>query len=350
MTSSKLREQVGDLRQLASVRRIMLDEGAERGSGALLFSTGGGLDFMVLVDRALDIGTLGYWGVPLAWQSPSGFRSPALWSPYDAEGTGFNLGFSGLLMTCGLDHIRQPRSGQPLHGRLPGTPARLTNYGEDWGGGEPKLFCEGEIVQSRYGGECLRLRRRIEAPIGGCELRLVDEVENCAPQPWPQAMLYHINFGFPAIANGTTVALAGREFVGPVVMGDAAAVPEVVCVPSGSEAEAECTVSTPGEGLGLRVSIAYSAPTLPFLQLWRDLRPRAGLIAVEPCTSARNDDGTSYDEPPLEPGAKRTYSLRISVSGSADPNWLMRSVGTQGLGGGAETSPHVSAINSGSER
>ena len=80
----------GDLRQLASVRRIVLDDGPERGVRALAFSTGGGLDFWVLVDRSLDIGPLWYRGVPVAWQSPSGFRSPYLHDAERDRGLGFN--------------------------------------------------------------------------------------------------------------------------------------------------------------------------------------------------------------------------------------------------------------------
>lgn len=38
-------EKVADLHQLASVRRITLDEGPERGVRALSFDTGGGLAF-----------------------------------------------------------------------------------------------------------------------------------------------------------------------------------------------------------------------------------------------------------------------------------------------------------------
>ncbi len=45
---------------------------------ALAFSTGGGLDFWVMADRSLDIGPLWYRGSPVAWQSPSGFRSRSL--------------------------------------------------------------------------------------------------------------------------------------------------------------------------------------------------------------------------------------------------------------------------------
>jgi hypothetical protein len=36
-----------------------------------------------------------------------------------------------------------------------------------------------------------RLRRRIEAPIGGSTLRIIDPVENLAPVPTPPASLYY---------------------------------------------------------------------------------------------------------------------------------------------------------------
>ena len=165
-----MRRLVGDLRQVASVRRIVLDDGQERGVRALAMSTGGGMDFWILTDRSFDIGPVWCDGRPVAWQGANGFRSPTL---HDAEADGargFNRSFSGFLVTCGLDHVRQPDGPHPLHGRFPFTPARVVAYGEDWERDEPVLFGEGETVQSRYGGECIVLRRRIEAPIGGREI------------------------------------------------------------------------------------------------------------------------------------------------------------------------------------
>ncbi|MGV3652398.1 MAG: DUF4432 family protein, partial [Devosia sp.] len=151
---------VGDPRQLASVKRVMLLDGPEAGVEALLFSTGGGLDFTVLTGRGLDIGTVHYKGVPMAWQSAAGFAHPGLIDREGDGGRGFGRGFSGFLVTCGLDHIRQPKDGHPLHGRLPFTPARLIAAGEDWDREVPVLYCEGEVTQARHGGEVLRLRRR----------------------------------------------------------------------------------------------------------------------------------------------------------------------------------------------
>jgi hypothetical protein len=309
MRRDELAPLVGDARQFASVRRIVLDEGPGRGVSALLFSTGGGLDFMVLADRAMDIGTLHWRGVPFAWQAPVGFPAPGLINPEGDGGRGFNRGFSGLLMTCGLDHVRQPRDGRPLHGRLPGTPARLLACGEAWDRDEPVLFAVGEAVQASYGGEALLLHRRIEAPIGGAEVRIFDEVENIGPEPTPQALLYHLNFGYPGVATGSRVSLDGTPVWGPLSFADPEARPEVVCLPAGGGPEAECRVT----GGAATIKVAFGTEALPHLQLWRDLRPRVGVLAVEPVTSNRHPDGSSGPETILASGEKRSFRVRIGL-------------------------------------
>lgn len=312
---ASLRPLVGDLRQLASVRRITLDDGAERGVRALAFSTGGGLDFWVMADRSLDIGPLWWRGLPVAWQSPGGFRSPALHDAEGEGGTGFDRSFSGLLVTCGLDRIRQPSGGEPLHGRLPFTPARLTAYGEDWERDEPMLFCEGEVVQARYGGEAFRLRRRIEAPVGGNALRIEDMVENLSAEARTQAILYHVNLGFPAIATGTRVRLGGRDLLAPLLLPDPSAASAAESHPVDHEPQAVCTVATPQATGGEQVAIlSFETATLPHLQVWHDLRPHAGVLALEPCTSARAQGGVSGPEPVIEPGGQRRYGLCLSLS------------------------------------
>ena len=138
MKSSELRAKVGSLSQFASVRRITLDDGVERGVRALAFSSGGGLDFWVLSDRSLDIGPVWWKGMPAAWQSMAGFRSPALHHAEEDGGRGYSRTNSGFLVTCGLDHIRQPHDPHPMHGRLPFTP--VTRAGVN--GSRPCIGCE----------------------------------------------------------------------------------------------------------------------------------------------------------------------------------------------------------------
>lgn len=307
-----LRPLVGDLRQVASVRRIVLDDGAERGVRALAFSTGGGLDFWAMADRSLDIGTLSLCGAQLGWQSPAGFRSPALGGPDDDGGFGFNRSFSGFLVTCGLDHIRQPRDGHPLHGRLPHTPARLIACGEDWNAPEPLLFCEGEIVQWRCGGEGYSLRRRIEAPIGGRTVRIRDRIENIGTAPGPLHLLYHFNLGYPLVASGAAVDLNGTPVVGPL-----AAVPDAGSRPAvdifSCEGEAtQCHVRR-ADG-GHQVRFRWNGAALPFLQVWRDLRPRSCVLSIEPCTAGRDADGANTGAPTLAPGDVARFEVDIEVA------------------------------------
>jgi Domain of unknown function (DUF4432) len=313
MIGKELRTNVGDLRQFASVRRIALDDGVERGVRALAFSNGGGLDFWVLSDRSLDIGPLWWKGMPIAWQSMAGFRNPTLHHAEEDGGRGFSRSFSGFVVTTGLDHIRQPLGSHPLHGRLPFTPARVTAYGEDWEREDPVLFCEGEVMQFRFGGEALRLRRRIEVPIGGHEVRITDKVENLAAQETPQASLYHFNLGYPAIAAGSIVTLGSKQLLGVKSLPDPADEPQSVSYPTGDTKRAVCTVSTPTQsGERLDIAFAFATDTLPHLQIWHDFRPHACVLGIEPCTSARAL--IPGPEKTLKPGEMHQFELSISFA------------------------------------
>ena len=285
--AAALRSLVGDLRQLASVRRIVLDDGPERGVQALAFSTGGGLDFWVLCDRSFDIGPLWWCGMPAAWQSPTGFASPMLREPDAEGGFGFERLFSGFLVTCGLDHIRQPVGAKPLHGRLPFTPGRLTAHGEDWNAATPVLFCEGEVTQARLNGERLRLLRRIEAPIGGSSLRIIDRVQNIGGREEEIFLLYHTNFGFPLVAPGSTLSLGGEVVLGPVTRDSGHGEPSIRCM--AAPADPVCTLRRPGDGRwhGLEAAVRWDASTLPYLQIWNDPRPNNHIIAIEPVSTDR---------------------------------------------------------------
>jgi hypothetical protein len=268
-------------------REIVID-----GTRALAFTTNSGLEFAVLIDRSLDIGPLSWRGEAVGWVGPSGFRHPAGHDPQADEGRGFNRLFSGFLVTGGLEHIRQPAGGHPLHGSLAFTPARLTASGVD--------FCEGEVRQPGF-----RLTRRIEARAN--TLSIVDVVWNVAATEQRQASLYHFNIGRPALASGTVVRQGPYQRLGPLTVPDKALPSISYPVTAGG---AQCTVVTPG----VTVEFAFDGATLPHLQLWGDLGlERGGVLSVEPCTSERLEGGLSGEEPVLEPGNARQYTLSVSL-------------------------------------
>src|SRR5690606_41808413 len=104
LSKRELAERSGMLSQFAGVRLMTLDDGVERGIRMLEFRNGTGLRFTVLVDRAMDIADCEYKGQAIGWHSPSGFRHPGL-HEYEGEGgLAWARSFSGLLVTCGLDH------------------------------------------------------------------------------------------------------------------------------------------------------------------------------------------------------------------------------------------------------
>ena len=104
LTREEAEAHSGSLGHAAGVRSMVLSDGLERGIRMLEFRTGTGLRFTVLVDRAMDIADCEHAGRAIGWHSPAGFKNPAL-HDYEGEGgLGWLRSFSGLMVTCGLDH------------------------------------------------------------------------------------------------------------------------------------------------------------------------------------------------------------------------------------------------------
>ncbi len=224
LTRLQVEERTGSLAQFAGVRLVTLEDGVERGIRSLEFRSGSGLKFNVLIDRAFDIADCEYKGNSIGWQSPTGFRNPAL-HEYEGEGgLAWLRSFSGLLVTCGLDHILfmneenadhfnySPRKtvSSSLHGRIGMIPGKLLSYGETWEGDECTLFCEGLVVQASVFGEDLHLIRRIEVKLGTSEIHLKDRVVNHGFNRTPHMLCYHINIGYPVLDEGS-------EYLAPIL-------------------------------------------------------------------------------------------------------------------------------------
>lgn len=227
LTRQELEALSGGLSHAAGVRFVQLEDGLERGIRMLEFRTGTGLRFTVLVDRAMDIADCEHAGRAIGWHSPSGFRHPGL-AEYEGEGgLGWMRSFSGLMITCGLDHILfmaeaptpeyvyGPRktAKHSLHGRAGTIPARLTGYGERWEGERCFLWAEGVVTQSAVFGEHLELHRRIEAEVGTDDIRLTDRVVNRGFYKTPHMFCYHLNLGHPLLDEGSRYLAPIREVV-----------------------------------------------------------------------------------------------------------------------------------------
>jgi len=234
MSRRDIAASAGSLSQFAGVRLMTLGDGVERGIRMLEFRTGTGLRFTALVDRALDIADCDYRGQAIGWHSPAGFRHPGL-HEYEGEGgLAWARSFSGLMVTCGLDHILfmnevpadnyvygpKQTVSHSLHGRVGTIPARLTGYGERWEGERCILWAEGVVQQSAVFGEDLHLIRRIEVDVGSNEIRLSDRVVNHGFYRTPHMYCYHINVGHPVLAEGSRYLAPIKDVVWAAHAGD----------------------------------------------------------------------------------------------------------------------------------
>ncbi len=338
-----LERRTGDLAAAGGIRKVLLEEGSERGILALEFRTGTGLAFDVLVDRAMDIGPAEFRGQALGWRSATGFRHPGLHEYADEGGLSWLRSFSGLLVTAGLDHTlftaevdasqyRYPHRRvvwNGLHGRIANIPARLQGYGEKWEGDRCALWAEGEVRQAAVFGEHLLLRRRIESEIGANELLIADTVTNRGFDRTPHMFLYHVNLGWPLVDEGT-------RFVAPVsrIRWQTQSVfdQQISCwrMPDPqphlvervyehdlvADSAGKFAVAVINTRLEFGVLLEWSRNEFPCFFEWLHLREGAYAIGLEPSThhvegepSARKDGTMIW----LEHGESRSYHTRLAV-------------------------------------
>ena len=348
LSRDELERRTGDLSAVAGIRQVVLDNGVERGVRAIDLRTASGLELEVLVDRAFDLGSARFRGVPLGWRSGNGFRHPGLHEHTDEGGLSWLRALDGLLVSGGLDHtlfggsVDATRYAYPpkqtvshgLHGRLTAIPARLLEAREvvttdAAGAASSVLRVVGEVVQATSFGEHLRLTRTIELDFDGREIRLHDVVDNLGFETTPHMFLYHLNFGWPFVDEGT-------EFVAPIAstlwasdsttqqgvsyrtlpepqQGFVEQVYEHEIVPD-AEGRNHVALLAPDKTIGVEVS--WTAAGMPHFFEWQNLRNGQYAVGLEPSTHHVDGDGAARDDGSmiwLEHGDSRSYDTTIRV-------------------------------------
>ncbi len=228
-TRRELESYTGDLRQIADIRLATLDDGAERGVRVADVRTGSGLDFTVMLDRAMDIGNTVYNGIPIAWHSGTGAAHPSRFEP---SARGWLRTFpGGLLALCGLTQAGaasepDPENGEALtlHGRIGNTPAHDVRIERVWDGEERwTLRLSGIVDEANLFHHRLRLERTLEITPGEPQITIQDRVRNMGGEAAPLMMLYHCNFGWPLLSPDSELISPADE----VTPRDAAAEPGI---------------------------------------------------------------------------------------------------------------------------
>ena len=289
---------VGHMAQIASIRRLVSDDGKGRGMRVLEVNNGSGLSFSIHPDRGMDIGQAYYKGTPLAWVSRNQEVAPQF---YDAEGLEWLRTWGGGLLTgCGLTNVGGPNtaSGERhgLHGRLSHTPAEEVNTTAGWSdSGAYTLSASGRVRHSKVFGENLLLTRTLTTALGEASITVRDTIENQGFSPSPLMLLYHLNLGWPLVDEGAVLEAPPHE-VTPQNDHAAAGLadwPKITApVPGFREQVYYHTLAADTQGfasvrlvnrrLGLAFNVTYRVAELPYLIHWKMMGQGEYVVGLEP--------------------------------------------------------------------
>lgn len=206
-TRRELLEHVGDIGQIADVRKSVLADGNNAGVEVFDFTTGTGFAFTVAAGRALDVTAASYQGKPLAWRSSVGDVAGTY---YDPEGLEWLRSFfGGLVATCGITYAGAMCTDEGkklgIHGRIGNVPAKRVSFGGYWEGDEYILWVSGVMRESGLFQDELELQRIVSTRLGSNSFTIRDKVVNIGWHTSPLMILYHCNYGFPVVADGSEV-------------------------------------------------------------------------------------------------------------------------------------------------
>lgn len=323
--------------QLGGIETFIIDDGAGRGTRIAWINTGTGLRFKVVIDRGMDIADAFYNEHSLAWLSHAGITSP---QPFSDGGMGWIRTFGGgLLTTCGLSHVGGPEKDafgeRGLHGLISNTSAEIESIIQpDPFSGKLNMSITGIMKETKVFGPSLELRRTISATLGEATIRIHDEIVNRANTPAPHMVLYHINFGWPLVDEGTDILWNGT-WTSP--LGDKAVIfkegndykkcpapleshrgtgEEVGFITPGTDQHGNTSCGLYNSRLGIALALRFNAKQLPWLINWQHWAPGEYVTALEPATHPPIGQAKAREQNTLiqiAPGESKHYDLEIDI-------------------------------------
>lgn len=328
---------ISNTTQLGGIETSVLDNGSGRGTRIAWINTGTGLRYKVVIDRAMDIADAFYNQHSLAWISHGGITPP---QPFSDRGIGWLKTFGGgLLTTCGLSHVGGPETDEygerGIHGEISNQIAEIESIVQpDPVRGKLEYSITGRIKQAKVFGPSLELRRTISGVLGEATIQIHDEVSNFSNTPQPHMILYHFNFGWPLVDEGTDLVWKGswmpKSKETAVIFregNDFKKVPapmdlhkgtgeEVGFITPEADEKGNCECGLHNSNLGIAVSLQFRKKQLPWLINWQHWGSGEYVTGIEPGThppigqsQARKDKSLIF----LEPGATVSYDFQLEV-------------------------------------
>ncbi|MEX0649274.1 MAG: aldose 1-epimerase family protein [Balneolaceae bacterium] len=329
---------VSNYLQLGGIETAILDNGNGRGVRIAWINTGSGLRFKVVLDRGMDIADAFFSKYNLAWISHMGVKPP---NPAAVSGANWLHSFGGgLLTTCGLTHVGGPEEDdfgeRGLHDRISHSPAQLISVKQpDLKSGDLTMSLTGKMIQSTTFGPHLELKRTISATLGSPVINIRDEVTNTGNEPAPHMLLYHCNFGWPLIDDGTEILWEGDLEVpndqsrkifnegsdykvcrNPIEdhSGSGEAVGFIDIRP---DSRGQCVCSVHNHKIGLKLGLTFQKEQLKWLTNWQHWGRNEYVTALEPCTNPPIGQAAARKNKTLifiGPGETKLYNLEMNIS------------------------------------
>jgi hypothetical protein len=319
-TQDELRKHSVNMRQFIDFRQSTLPNGMR----IIEAYNGSGLTFTILPDRGLDIWSAHYKGIPLTWLSQG---SPF---PPDFGQTWLQQFNGGLLTTCGLTHVGPPEKDEvtgefrDLHGRYSRLRAGQVNVMlYDDGAAE----CVGEVSESALFADQLRLIRIYRLAVGSPQIEITDTVINMGDQPSPFMLLYHVNVGYPLVAQGArwhspdahtyprdAAAIAGFDTWADYNAASAGYAEQVFFHHVKADAAHYSEAAIVQQAIG--VSVKWHTRNLPYITQWKNTRQGIYVSGIEPANclpEGRSAARKSGRLATLKPGEMQTFQCTIRV-------------------------------------
>lgn len=338
MALDNYKDKISSRAQLGGIEMAVLGDGPGRGTRIAWVTTGTGLRYKIVIDRAMDIADAFYNEYALAWISHTGVTYPQPFSNHGGEW--LHTFGGGLLTTCGLNHVGGPESDEygerGQHGPVSNLPAEIVSVVQpDPARGLLEMSITGVVRQVQVLGTCLELRRTISGRLGEARIRIHDEVYNRGNTPQPHMLLYHCNFGWPLVDEGTRILWEGSwqspgsgapgkifsegndfRLCPPPLEEHSGTGEEVAFIDIAADGSGSCTAGLRNERLGIGLVLHFQKSQLPWLINWQHWGKGEYVTALEPAThpptgqaKARADKTLIF----LSPGESRTYDLELEV-------------------------------------
>jgi len=329
----ELEERVGDFSQLAGVKRYSFTSGRSKGVEAVDVKTGSGLEYTILLDRALDIAWAEYKGIPLAYMTQAGVVAPQY---YDSNNNEWLRSFTGGLMTtCGLSNVGAAsefdgvKYGQ--HGRISTLPGENIIIEEVNEGSDHVILIKGQVKQVKSFLENIVLHRTIKSYVGKNKIVINDIVENRSTSQQPFMLLYHLNFGFPLVNENSGLIIpnsnikSGKQEKEFDVTGydkfnkpgeDFEEVTTFFETVSDKNGDVHFLLMNDRDNPELALKVKYNRSSLDKLVMWKHLNYRNYVLCIEPANcfiKGIEDEYRNGTLEYLEPFGKKEMNIEIEV-------------------------------------